>query len=290
MRALDAEQIPYESITVPTRYGDTHLVAAGPQDATPVVLLHGMEGNAASWRRQLAGLHGQFRLYALDIIGSAGKSAPMRLSHDNHEHAEWLGDVLTGLNIEQANLVGISNGSWLILKFATYAPERIARAVLMSASGIVPVRFPYNLARFVDRAAIRAAKDALAGVLLTRGMVTRAVSGTYVADTSADPHEVEWFYLLAKYYHFRFPPGPVSDEALASLTAPTLLMMGESEQFFPLRDVLERAKRHIPGLVAAEVIQGVGHNMCTDNPALINSRLAEFLASEDASEGARASA
>ncbi len=290
MRALAAEQIPYESITVPTRYGDTHLVAAGPQDATPVVLLHGMEGNAASWRRQLAGLHGQFRLYALDIIGSAGKSEPMRLSHDNHEHAEWLGDVLTGLNIEQANLVGISNGSWLILKFATFAPERIARAVLMSANGIVPVRFPYNLARFVDLAAIRAAKDALAGVLLTRNMVTRAVSGTYVADTSADPHEVEWFYLLAKYYHFRFPPGPVSDEALASLTAPTLLMMGESEQFFPLRAVLERAKRHIPGLVAAEVIQGVGHNMCTDNPALINRRLAEFLASEDASEGARASA
>ena len=51
----------------------------------------------------------------------------MRLAHDNDEHAEWLGDVLMGLNIERANLVGLSNGSWLILKFAAYAPQRIAR-------------------------------------------------------------------------------------------------------------------------------------------------------------------
>lgn len=279
-RALDAEQIAYESITVPTRYGDTHLVAAGPEDAPPVILLHGMEGNAASWRRQLSGLYGRFRLYALDIIGSAGKSAPKRLSHENHEHAEWLDDVITALNIEKANLVGISNGSWLILKYAAYAPARIARAVLMSANGIVPVRFPYSLARLVDRPTIRTVKDALAGALLTRGMVTRAVSGTYVADTDADPHEIEWFYLLAKHYRFRFPPGPVSDEALQSLTAPTLLLMGESEQFFPLPSVLERAKRYIPGLVAAEVVPGVGHNMCTDNPALINNRLSEFLAGD----------
>lgn len=276
-RALDAEQIAYESLVVPTRYGDTHLVVAGPRDAPPVVLLHGMEGNAASWRRQLAGLHQRFRLYALDIIGSAGKSAPMRLSHENHEHAEWLGDVLTSLHLDRANLVGISNGSWLILKFAAYAPERIARAVLMSANGVVPVRFPYNLARFVDLTAVRVTKDALAGALLTYGMVKRAVSGTYVADTSADPHEVEWFYLLAKHYRFRFPPGPVSDDALASLTAPTLLLMGENEQFFPLKATIERAQRHIPGLVTAEVVQGVGHNMCTDNPDLINERLSQFL-------------
>ncbi len=278
-RALDAKQIDYESIVVPTRFGDTHMVAAGPADAPPVILLHGMEGNAASWRLQLAGLYERFRLYALDIIGSAGKSAPKRLSHDNHEHAEWLDDVITALNIEKANLVGISNGSWLILKYAAYAPARIAKAVLMSANGIVPVRFPYNLARVIDQATVRNLKDKLAGALLTRGMVTRAVSGTYVADTSADPDEIEWFYLLAKHYRFRFPPGPVSDDALASLTAPTLLLMGESEQFFPLRPTLERAKQYIPGLVAAEVVPGVGHNMCTDNPTLINSRLSEFLGS-----------
>lgn len=274
-RALEAERVEYESFTVPTRYGDTHVLAAGPQDATPVVLLHGMEGNAASWRHQLVGLQHDFRLYALDIIGSAGKSVPTRLSHDNDDHAKWLGDVLTALGIEKANLVGMSNGSWLVLKFAGYAPHRIERAALMSASGIVPVRFPYRLAKLADQPIVSLTKDVLAGALLTRGLVRRAVSGVYVMDAEADPHEIEWFYLLAKYYRFRFPPGPVSDEEIGSLTAPTLLLMGEQEKFFPLDAVIARATRFIPHLTA-EVVGGVGHNMCTDNPTLINNRLRAY--------------
>lgn len=277
--ALEHAHIKYESIVVPTRFGESHLVAVGPEDAPALVLLHGMEGNAASWRHQLAGLQADFRLYALDIIGSAGKSVPTRLDHDNDDHAKWLDDVLTELRIEHANLVGISNGSWLILKLAAHAPQRIARAALMSANGIAPVRFPYRLARLMDEPAVRVTKDALAGALLTRDMVRRAVSGTYVADVNADPGEIEWFYLLAKYYRFRFPPGPVDDAELASLTAPTLLLMGEQERFFAIDAVIERARRLMPH-VEAEVIPGVGHNMCTDDPARVNERLRTYFSTK----------
>ena len=277
-RALERLHIEHEAITVPTRFGDTHMVAAGPKDAPPVVLLHGMEGNAASWRHQLLGLYRDFRLYALDIVGSAGKSHPVRLSHDNNEYGQWLDDVLTGLDVARAHLVGISNGAWVILKLAAHAPERVASAVLMSANGIMPVRFPYSLAQLMNRKAVHATKDFFTETFLTRGMVRRAVANTYVADTNTDPHEIEWFYLLAKYYHFRFPPGPVSDAEMASLTAPTLLLMGEQEKFFPVPAVIARARKQLPQ-VRAEVIAGVGHNMCTDNPTLINERLRQFISS-----------
>ncbi|HEX8033041.1 MAG TPA: hypothetical protein VF510_04305, partial [Ktedonobacterales bacterium] len=53
---LAKNQISYESHIVPTRFGDTHLLAAGPADAPPVILLHGMEGTALSWRYQLDAL------------------------------------------------------------------------------------------------------------------------------------------------------------------------------------------------------------------------------------------
>ncbi|HEX9067963.1 MAG TPA: alpha/beta hydrolase, partial [Ktedonobacterales bacterium] len=204
-------------------------------------------------------------------------SSPRRVAHDNDDHAKWLSDVLTALGIERANLVGISNGSWLILKFAAHMPHRVARAMLMSANGILPVRFPYSLARVVDGAAVASAKDFLAGALLTRGMVRRAVSGTYVVDAEADPHELEWFYLLAKHYRFRFPPGPLPDADLAQLTAPTLLLMGEHEHFFPVEGVIARARRLMPRVVT-EVVPAVGHNMCTDNPPLINERIRSFFA------------
>jgi pimeloyl-ACP methyl ester carboxylesterase len=108
-------------------------------------------------------------------------------------------------------------------------------------------------------------------------MVRRAVTSSSVADAELDPHEIEWFYLLAKYYRFRFPPGPVSDAELAVLTAPTLLLMGEGEPFFPIPQLIERARRHLPNL-QAEVVAGVGHNLCSDDPNLINARLRQFFA------------
>jgi len=276
-RGLGRADVPVSTRIVPTRYGETHLVASGVPDAPAVVLLHGMEGNAASWRYQLASLGQKYRVYALDIIGSAGKSAATRLSHDNHEYAAWLSDVLDALAITRAHLVGVSNGSWLILKFAAYAPERVASAVLMSANGLVPVRFPYHLARVIDLAAIRTVKDVLAAALLTRGLVRFFITRSAMASAEIDPDEIEWFYLLAKHYRFRFPPGPVDDRDVAALTAPSLLLMGEHEQFFGVSDAITRARKLLPDLRGAEVVGGVGHNMCAENPALINAKLRAFL-------------
>jgi hypothetical protein len=58
-----------------------------------------MEGNALSWRMQLHALADSFRLYALDIIGSAGRSAPARLAFAGHQYGQWLVDVLSALDV-----------------------------------------------------------------------------------------------------------------------------------------------------------------------------------------------
>ena len=276
--SLAKSPISYESLTVPTRYGKTHLLAAGPADAPPVVLLHGMEGTGLSWKPQVPALHTAFRVYALDIIGSCGQSAPVRLSHENAEYAEWLVDVMTELRLERASFVGISNGSWMVMKLAAHAPERIENAVLMSVNGLVPVRFPFRLVRHVEKAAVRRIVDGLAAHLLTRETV-RLGASLFVLPRGVepDPEEIEWFYLLTKYYRYRFPPGPVSDDELRMLAAPTLVMMGQREHFFDVNAVIARANAMLPDLRAAEIIPGVGHNMATDNPDLINARLMRFL-------------
>lgn len=274
---LAKNETPYESITVPTRFGDTHLLAAGPADAPPVILLHGMEGTALSWRYQLDALSSGLRLFALDIIGSAGKSAPTRLPDTGHEHAEWLIDILTGLKLDSASFVGISNGSWLIIKLAEHAPDRIARAALLSANGLVPVRFPYNLARLLEVSSLAKIKNVVSRHVIARPLVRAAVTLTSPSGITIDPDEIEWFYLLAKHYHFRFPPGPVTDEQLRSLVAPTLVLMGEHDTFFAPHSAVARARALLPSIHAAEVVAGVGHNMISEMPGLINKRLDTFL-------------
>ena len=55
---------PCEELDVPTRYGDTHVIASGPLDAPPLVLLHAFDASATIWRPNAAGLSRDRRVYA----------------------------------------------------------------------------------------------------------------------------------------------------------------------------------------------------------------------------------
>lgn len=104
-------RVPYESITVPTRFGSTHLIAVGEKWVPPLVLVQGMGGNAMLWESQLADLSRTHRVYALDVIGQMGKSAATWLSYRDDSFSEWLVDTLNALSIENTDLVGLSFGA-----------------------------------------------------------------------------------------------------------------------------------------------------------------------------------
>ncbi|HEX8036700.1 MAG TPA: alpha/beta hydrolase, partial [Ktedonobacterales bacterium] len=113
--------------------------------------------------------------------------------------------------------------------------------------------------------------------IIVRPLVRADITLTSPSGITLDPDEVEWLYLLAKHYHFRLPPGPVTDEQLRSLAAPTLVLMGKHDTFFAPEIAVARARVLLPQVHAAEVLSGVGHNMISEMPDLINSRLDTFL-------------
>ena len=78
-RKLAALPVHAESRLVSTSFGPTRLVVAGPPDAPPVVVLHGMQMNAAMVAA-LVTLSRTHRVYAIVIIGMPGKSAEVRLA------------------------------------------------------------------------------------------------------------------------------------------------------------------------------------------------------------------
>jgi pimeloyl-ACP methyl ester carboxylesterase len=124
-----------ESKIVETFAGQTHVLVAGPQEAPPVVVLHGNNMNAATMGDVISALADTYRIYALDIIGMPGKSAGTRLPHTDRSYAQWLLEALDQLGVQQAAFIGLSFGGWIMLNLAALAPERITKTVFLDAGG-----------------------------------------------------------------------------------------------------------------------------------------------------------
>ena len=134
-RLLGLWGVPVEESDVETRYGATHVVAAGDSNLPPLVLFHGVGDNSAiMWVYNAAALAAHFRLYAIDTMGGPGKSRPNGQYGKGFRQELWLDDVLDGLSLKQAYLAGVSNGAYLAQLYAARRPERVARCACLAGS------------------------------------------------------------------------------------------------------------------------------------------------------------
>ncbi|PZR88628.1 MAG: carboxylesterase [Stutzerimonas stutzeri] len=133
---LDGWPAPASELRLPTRQGETFVLAFGREDGPPVILLHGAQANAAAWILDAVPWAERFRLYAIDMIGEAGFSAPSRPPLASDAHALWLDDVMSGLGLSRAAVVGVSLGGWLALDYANRRPDFVERLALICPAGI----------------------------------------------------------------------------------------------------------------------------------------------------------
>lgn len=260
---------PVRRTVLPTRYGETHLLSAGPEGAQPILLFHG--GNATNpltlaWFRPLTE---RFRIYAPDTIGHPGLSAQTRLSPRDDSYGRWAVDLLDALDLERAALVGPSYGAGIILRAAALAPERISHAALIVPSGIALGPLAPMLRRIIlPLLAYRLRPSRKALRRAVQPMFTEAV-----AEPALDTLE-------AVYRHVRLErelPRLATADELARFSAPTLLLAAERDIFFPAASVLPRARAIIPNLVAAETLPGSGHFPSREGIAQINRDIMRLL-------------
>lgn len=127
---------PTESRTVPTRFGESHVLVAGPEDGVPLVCLHAMRTGSAHFVSELGPLLDRVRIIAPDLPGQSVRGLDLRLPLDD-SHARWLLDVLDGLKLDAIPLFGVSWGGYVARQAAAIAPERVTKLALLVPAGIV---------------------------------------------------------------------------------------------------------------------------------------------------------
>ncbi len=232
---------------VETRFGHTHVLAAGPSKAPPVMVLTGISTGAPRILEWFHPLAQDYRLYAPDPIGQPGRSAQTRVPPGVHNYGKWMVDVLNGLGLKRLPFIGVSFGGGILLDTASYAPERISRAALMAPVGLTRVPFLGSAFKF------------FIPCLLYRYFPSRErLLGTVQALAGkTDDYSLQVFD--ATFRHVKLivaPPGPFDKVSLARFKAPTLLFLAKSDIFIPVAPALRRARELLPSLTAVEVFEG----------------------------------
>lgn len=292
---LEEVTVPLKSMYVETRFGRTHMLVCGPEDAPPLFLIPGTAGCAPLWRRQFDDLSMRFRVYALDVIGQPGRSEANILSVLNDDPVLWLKDVLDELGIERAHFAGNSVGGWMAMRMGIEAPERVLKVVMLGPSGLTRAKLPVKI--WVSKVMSKK-KDAnaLEQDLTAKSVSTPSATGTF---GTFDRQLARLMALCTRHYRvdraldlYNYKSGKIDlrkgigvlktffmaepKSYLRRFAAPGLLVFGEHEMFFNPRKVADRARRIMPGLESV-VVDNAGHGAIFDQPEEVNRLILDFL-------------
>lgn len=272
---MSARHISYQS--PPARL---HMIEYGGEGKPPLLLTHGLAGNAHWWDGVGPDLARDFHTVALDFRGHGDSGWPLDPEFEISDYAADIGRALDGLGWERAHLACHSMGARAAIKFAGLEPARVERLALIdflpAMRGKAALKFRrerknirqphYNtessiLFRFrlePDRTKLSPEKVREMG----RHAIRRLEDGKWT-------WKFDWRAFLLSY-------AAVWDD-LAAVRAPALVVRGEHSLVLP-QDEYERVLEGLSG-ARGEVVRDAFHHVMLDQPQRTTELLAAFLVS-----------
>lgn len=239
--------IPYERLNINTRHGNTFCIASGDVSAPPMVLLHGSSMNSVMWVTDIKKYYKNYRVYALDLPGEAGRSDERQLPFTTSDYDDWLYDVFNKLSINKAVVMGASLGGWLATKFAIRYPEKVDKLVLLCPAGIGTQN-----KNFIFTALF---------YMLFGKKGLRKLFKIINGNIDMPDKMFEFQVLMGKNFNTRKEPIPLfSDDEIRSLTMPVFLYVGAKDIILHSMETADRLKKLVPNATINVYPEG-GHSL-----------------------------
>jgi pimeloyl-ACP methyl ester carboxylesterase len=243
----------------------------------PVVLIHSGITDSRSWDSQFQEFARSHRVVRYDMRGFGQSDVP----HGAYSPVSDLAELLTGLGIQRAALVGVSTGGALAIDMTLTHSEMVSALVLVGAGLIGDEPSP-------EFAALMAGVDEI----LERDGLDAAVEreleilvyGKGRTAPDVDPAVREAVREMDRYNSARYPqdakPSRIDPPAagrLHEIRVPTLIIAGDRE----VDRMLDAAERLAGGIGGSRsvVMEGVAHVPNMERPQDFNRLVADFLTS-----------
>lgn len=236
---------------------DLYVEVFGPSDTPAIVLLHHGLGSVRSWKAQITPLSMDYRLINYDRWGYGKSASRSKLSVPYFkEDLQDLLVLLDHLKVEQASLVGHSDGGTLALYFSAQRPERVINLITVAAhiyvepkmeTGIEKLCYDFeNDERFQKR--------------------IRRLHGD-----QAESVFHNWYNGWTKIDKCKWDMRPI----IKNITSPTLVIQGTDDEHATPQHAQDIAE-NIPG-AELWLAQGAQHSMPSEEAEILNNKLLNYL-------------
>jgi pimeloyl-ACP methyl ester carboxylesterase len=258
------------------------IVEGGDPGGDPVVFIHGWGCSAYFFRLLLPPVMASGRrIIALDLRGHGGSDKPDEAAlYTQAAMREFVAGVFEALRLSPAHVVAHSLGGGVAIDLVSEAPGLARTLTLLAPVGLAAMRFigllrlltpplvaplvPYAVPRWTIPLVLRAAYG-------ERGRWASRDVDEYWAPTA----EPEFALALRALLH-RYSFAPRSDEVLARLTLPTLVILGSRDVLVRSRAAHERSQT-LPAWRSV-LVAGAGHVLAEEVPDVVLRELLPHLA------------
>jgi pimeloyl-ACP methyl ester carboxylesterase len=247
---------------------------SGPQDAEPVLLLHGYPADHRCWRHQVPALSARHRVITPD------------LSFDYDTEVARLGRLLDALELDAVNLAGHDYGGFLALGFAENHPGRVRRLALLNSRAhatFTPRWYAaFSLISLLGRSPVlrRPARHLPYAALHRRALAPLVRAG------HLDPHVLDGYvgwmaqpegrrWLLHYFGDYRTPARPELRRRLRDIGCPTAVVWGRADPYLSPAIATELAGS-VPR-AELTMLADAGHWVMDERPAAVTEALGRLL-------------
>ena len=263
--------MPFVHATDGTRI---HYEVTGKSGATPVLMIQGLGASKNAWNLQRIAMATRFRIISFDNRG-AGRSDKPTEPFTLEQMADDALAVLDAAGIETAHVVGASMGGVISQIVAVKFPHRVRSLTLVcTACRNHPWRQELLQAwakTAAEKGMIEVGKEAAQWVMSPRSFRRLVPAFTWMGPLAALRPRHSFVSQIDAILNTR---EDLVDQ-LSTITAPTMVIVGNQDILTPRGDSEEIAER-IPNAELV-VISGAAHGLMMEHSSTFNRILIEFL-------------
>lgn len=223
----------------------------GPENGSPVVLIHGLNSKAQQDWVALAPylVRAGYHVYAMDLPGYGRSAKPPEFTYSIHDEAKFVESFLDANHLTSVTLGGVSMGGWIAATVALDRPDLVKRLMLFDSAGM-KFQLSFDQAIFTPQTE-RQVDELMAVVSPNLPRLPQFVKSDYIRRSK------RYGWMTQRALASMSSGADDLDEKFSALKMPLLIVWGKQDVMTPL-SLGESMHRAAPQSVLA-IYDGCGH-------------------------------